>query len=231
VADFTTADGAATLYGWLLRGASFSACDASDIHIVASILSLALTEAGAGLCTVSEATGLAGDDLADLETDLFPNRPGLFARLAYLPPPICGDDEACLRRLLRGAASDGSKLQIRLADMVARRCQRPNHLWQDLGLRNRQELGQLMNRHFPVLAQRNRSDMKWKKFLYRTICRDDGYSLCVAPSCSECDDFDHCFGEESGESLLARIRRDAEIVGSLVARPTNPPTERNSASF
>jgi nitrogen fixation protein NifQ len=231
VADTATADGAATLYGWLLRGASVSACDAFDIHVVASILSLALAEAGAGACTVSEATGLAGQDLADLETDLFPNRPGLFARLAHSPPPMCGDDEACLRSLLRGAACDGTKLQIRLADMVACRCQRPNHLWQDLGLRNRRELGQLMSRHFPVLAQRNRSDMKWKKFLYRTICRDEGYSLCVAPSCSECDDFDQCFGEESGESLLARSRRDAEIVGGSVACPTNSPKESKSASF
>jgi nitrogen fixation protein NifQ len=231
VADAATAEGAATLYGWLLRGASFSVCDAFDIHVVASILSLALAEAGAGGGTVSEATGLGGHDLADLEHDLFPNRPGLFARLTESPQPICGDDEVCLRGLLRGAACRSTKLQIRLADMVARRCQRPNHLWQDLGLRNRGELGQLMNRHFPALAQRNRSDMKWKKFLYRTICRDEGYSLCVAPSCSECDDFDHCFGEESGESLLARIRRDAEIVGARVVCPTKPSVESGSASF
>ena len=52
--------------------------------------------------------------------------------------------------------------------------------------------------------------MKWKKFLYRMICRDTGYSLCTAPSCSECDDFEICFGEESGESFLARARRRVE---------------------
>jgi nitrogen fixation protein NifQ len=34
--------------------------------------------------------------------------------------------------------------------------------------------------------------------------------LCSAPSCAECDDFDVCFGDESGESLLARTRREAD---------------------
>ena len=53
--------------------------------------------------------------------------------------------------------------------------------------------------------------MKWKKFFYRTICRDEGYMLCAAPSCAECDDFEICFGEESGESLLARARRIADM--------------------
>jgi nitrogen fixation protein NifQ len=216
-ADQAAADGAAALYGWLLRGASGSACDAFDIHVFASILSLALAEAGAGACTVNEATGLAGWDLAALEADLFPNRPGLFARLSDLPEPMCGDDEICLRGLLRGAASRGVSLQFRLAAMVARRCQLPNHLWQDLGLRSRRELGWLMERHFPALARRNSGDMKWKKFLYRTICRDEGFSICVAPSCGECEDFDHCFGEESGESLLARIRRETDL-----ARPEFP---------
>jgi nitrogen fixation protein NifQ len=60
--------------------------------------------------------------------------------------------------------------------------------------------------HFSVLAIRNDKDMKWKKFFYRMICREDGFSMCFAPSCSECSDFNHCFGDESGESLLARTR-------------------------
>jgi nitrogen fixation protein NifQ len=77
-------------------------------------------------------------------------------------------------------------------------------------LRNRRELSWLMERHFPALSQRNTRDMKWKKFLYRVICRDEGFAICTAPSCSECSDFDNCYGEEDGESLLARNRRDAE---------------------
>jgi nitrogen fixation protein NifQ len=64
--------------------------------------------------------------------------------------------------------------------------------------------------HFAPLARANKRDMKWKKFFFRAICRDASYSLCTAPSCSECCDFDNCFGEEDGESLLARLRLQAE---------------------
>ena len=67
-----------------------------------------------------------------------------------------------------------------------------------------------MTRHFKPLALRNTGDMKWKKFFYRLICADASYTLCTAPSCAECDDFEGCFGEETGESLLARTRRNAE---------------------
>ena len=63
-----------------------------------------------------------------------------------------------------------------------------------------------MVRHFPALALRNSQDMKWKKFFYRMICRDEGFSMCTAPCCSECSDFALCFGDESGESLFARSR-------------------------
>jgi nitrogen fixation protein NifQ len=102
--------------------------------------------------------------------------------------------------------------------MIARRAQRPNHLWQDLGLDSRRDLSELMTRHFKPLAMRNTQDMKWKKFFYRTICSDAAYSLCTAPSCGECDDFDHCFGEETGQSLLARARRGHETRETL-SRP------------
>jgi nitrogen fixation protein NifQ len=116
---------------------------------------------------------------------------------------VVPDDEAALRDLLWRASSGHSRLEARLAAVLARRAQLPNHLWQDLGLRNRRELSWLMERHFAPLAARNAHDMKWKKFLYRTICRDTDMSLCVAPVCSECDDYDACFGDESGPSLLA----------------------------
>ena len=99
---------------------------------------------------------------------------------------------------------------------------RPNHLWQDLGLRNRGELSALMRRHFEPLADRNVNDMKWKKFLYRMICRDEGFRLCTAPSCAECDDFAVCFGDESGESLLARNRRQSDLASADVTAHSLP---------
>lgn len=191
--------------------AETSADAAADAHAVACILALSVWEAGEAGRPATETTGLSGADLCALASGLFPQAAPMFAHLAGRPAPEAGVDEACLRELLRHGTSSGTTLQLRLADMVARRCLRPNHLWQDLGLRNRGELSGLMRRHFAPLAAANRADMKWKKFLYRTICRDEGYMLCAAPSCAECDDFEVCFGDESGESLLARARRAADL--------------------
>ncbi|MCF4164813.1 nitrogen fixation protein NifQ [Zavarzinia compransoris] len=197
------------LYDWLMKSGERTACDAFDAHVVASILSLAITEALADGISPSERIGLGTERLLDLVDHVFPAARPLFDRLplAEVAPP---DDEACLRDLLYRFSSDASAMDAALATMMARRAQRPNHLWQDLGLRNRRELSWLMERHFEPLARKNAQDMKWKKFLYRMICRDDGYRLCTAPSCSECDDFEVCFGSEDGESLMARSRREME---------------------
>jgi len=80
----------------------------------------------------------------------------------------------------------------------------------------------LMERHFPRLARRNSGDMKWKKFFYRMMCTAEGFQLCAAPVCTECDDFEDCFGSEEGDALLARIanRRDLSAAPpSLEAQP------------
>ena len=118
--------------------------------------------------------------------------------------------EACLLELLERCTTSREPFEMLLAAMIARRAQRPNHLWQDLGLRHRGELNELMARHFKPLALRNKADMKWKKFCFRLICADASFSLCTAPSCGECDDFAQCFGEETGMSLLASVRRASD---------------------
>ncbi len=184
-------------YAWLMGEdeASF------DKHVLASILALSLAEGGA----VAENAGYTG--MPEVLTAFFPLAK---AKLAASGPLVRGADEASLLVLLTGHVSTGSAYEILLAGMVARRAQHPNHLWQDLGLRHRGELSALMAEHFTPLARRNRSDMKWKKFFFRTICREGEYTLCTAPSCGECCDFDHCFSEETGESLLAHLRRDSE---------------------
>ncbi len=79
----------------------------------------------------------------------------------------------------------------------------PNHLWQDLGLQSRTDLGRLLHRHFPVLAGLNDRDMKWKKFFYRQLCQRDGILICKAPNCADCSDISVCFAGEPGEPLLA----------------------------
>ena len=202
------------VYRWLVEGGNRSACDAFDAHVVASLLGVALVEATGDDRSVVDAIGLDARVLADLVGELFPHAAPVFGRIACTELiPTVTDDESCLRELLTRHSTSGTPFEQRLAAMVARRAQRPNHLWQDLGLRNRRELSWLMGRHFEPLAARNSADMKWKKFLYRMICRDTGFLLCTAPTCDECTDYDGCFGDESGESLLAANRRQMRPAG------------------
>ena len=183
--------------------------DPFDRHVLACILALAWSEAAAEDLSLTATTGLDAGPLGELLAAYFPQA-AIAASVAQAAPISRTADETCLRDLLRQCCGENMPLQMMLSDMIARRAQSPNHLWQDLGLFNRSELSRLMARHFPRLAARNTQDMKWKKFLYRTICRDAAYQICTAPSCAECDDFDHCFGDESGESRLAQMRRDGE---------------------
>jgi nitrogen fixation protein NifQ len=190
------------VYDFLSPDCDPDTAEGFDRHIVACIFSLAIEEAALHNRPLSATTGLDPADLAIVVAEFFPHATHLTAEA----PVVRGADEACLLDLLSHCATDGTEFQRRLAAMIARRAQSANHLWQDLGLRHRGDLSRLMALHFRPLAARNTNDMKWKKFLYRMICRDAGYSLCTAPSCSECCDFEVCFGDESGESRLARVR-------------------------
>lgn len=181
-----------------------AAGDAFDGHVLACIFVVAMSEANGGR-TLADSLGISGKLLIRHIEQYFP------AALASLKPlgldgeVTSNDDERCLRKLLLRFRTEPSPLSAFLSILIARRATRPNHLWQDLGLANRGELSALMQRHFSPLALRNRQDMKWKKFFFRMICRDEGFALCTAPCCSECTDFESCFGDESGESLLAKM--------------------------
>lgn len=194
------------IYRWLIAESSGAPCEGFDKHIVCCALSVALIEVQAGRALV-EALGLDPSELMELARTSVPQACELIARLEPSTQLTRAADEAALQELLFRGASERSRFQYLLSCIVARRALRPNHLWQDLGLRNRRELSWLMQRHFEPVAARNRTDMKWKKFLYRLICRDEGFGICSAPSCEACDDVTLCFGEESGESLLSQSRQ------------------------
>jgi nitrogen fixation protein NifQ len=175
------------------------ACDSFDIHVAASILAIGLSEARSRNTSLSDRVGLDGQALRRLAATLFP--------AAVLPDggPLTVDvEEQSVRDIMWMFATDGSPFQRDLSCMIARRGLEPHHLWQDLGLRNRGELSQLMHRHFATLARRNVNDMKWKKFLYRLVCGTEGFAVCASPVCSDCNDYDHCFGDESGTPLWTK---------------------------
>lgn len=202
---------ATAIYDWLMDGACDAIRDPFDAHVLASVLAVAMVETKAGGLRLSEGTGLPAATHIAIMKMAFPHALPLLDLHAESTDLKVPDDERCLRDLLTRSATLRTPFQLHLAAILARRSMRPNHLWQDLGLRNRAELSALMNKHFEPLASRNINNMKWKKFFYRMICRDEGFRLCTAPSCAECDDFSVCFGEESGESLLARNRRESEL--------------------
>lgn len=189
-----------------------------DRHVLASILAVAATEDGA----VAERAGLATAELANLMAQWFPAvcSVGIAGRLE----DTTADDEevAMVRDLLLSHRSSEGDVGRWLAAMVARRAMEPNHLWEDLGLRDRTELTRLLARHFAPVAARNTRNMRWKRFFYRMLCEDDGLVMCSTPVCTNCNDFDLCFGDESGESRMAERRREVSLQAAVVPAGTRP---------
>lgn len=178
--------------------------DDFDRHVLASILAAAAMDGG----SFAERAGLAEQELNELLAECFPS--AQVRAVAWIPrSDTMGDDETMMvRDLLLAQRSSEGEVGRWLAAMVARRAMEPNHLWEDLGLRERAELSRLLMRHFAPLAARNTRNMRWKRFFYRMLCEDDGFVMCTTPVCTQCNDFDLCFGEESGESRMAERRRE-----------------------
>ena len=173
--------------------------DGFDQHVLACILAVSGR---------AEPAGLTDEQMSNLIESRFPA--SRFPVLSWgLSPPRAEDEEVTMVRdlLLANRSSEG-EIGRWLASMIARRSMEPNHLWEDLGLRERSELTRMLVRHFAPLAHRNTRNMRWKRFFYRMLCEDDGFVMCTTPVCTQCQDFDLCFGDESGESRLAERRRE-----------------------
>ena len=83
-------------------------------------------------------------------------------------------------------------------DLVARMAMASmgrNHLWEDLGLRSRDELNALMQRHFPRLKAMNSGNLGWKKFIGRLLCERAEVLICKSPHCEACDEYALCFDQ------------------------------------
>ncbi|KGT73076.1 molybdenum processing protein [Bradyrhizobium japonicum] len=175
-----------------------------DRHALASILAAATMDGGC----LSEKVGLSGVELAVLlEQHFLPT--GIRAPEQAAPFKREEDEEiAMLRDLLLKHRSTEGDIGRWLAAMIARRAMEPDHLWEALGLRDRGELSLVMSRHFAPLAASNVNNMRWKRFFYRMLCEDEGLAMCTTPVCNQCNEFNICFGEESGESRMAERRRD-----------------------
>jgi len=190
----------AETYHWLMAGAGHG--EPFDRHVFASAIAIALADPDRSL---EVGLGLSAEHLAALIGLYFPQAPGLLSGLdrdddGAKPISV---EEPDLRRLLLDHRSHGLIAEEWLAHIIARRTHESDHLWQDLGLTGRPDLALLMMRHFAPLAAKNKTDMKWKKFFYRTLCQQEGVMICKSPTCDTCRDVVHCFGAEEGASLLA----------------------------
>jgi nitrogen fixation protein NifQ len=195
------------LTGCEVAAARIEADRAFDRHVFASLLAVAACEGG----VIGDRIGLADDDLAGLMERWFPQAPDVFERWRPTATAPEDDEISMVRELLLAHRSTFGEDGRWLAFMIARRALESNHLWEDLGLRDRTELSRLLSRHFAPLATRNTKNMRWKRFFYRMLCESDGFVMCSTPVCTNRRDFDLCFGEESGESRLAKARRSLAL--------------------
>jgi len=191
------------LTGWHPGDAAADDDGEFDVHVFASLIAIAAAQGTA----VHTHLGLSPDDFRALIDQLFPGAGDVFCGCDSGQSDAEDDEVAMVRALLLAHRSTEGEESRWLASMIARRAVEPNHLWEDLGLRNRGELSRLLARHFAPLAAQNTRNMRWKRFFYRMLCEADGMVMCTTPVCTDCTDFDLCFGEESGESRLARVRR------------------------
>jgi nitrogen fixation protein NifQ len=109
---------------------------------------------------------------------------------------LATEEFADLLALLLEHRRDDSEENGWLARAVASACAGSNHLWEDMGLPDRDTLSRLMRRYFTTLFYKNTGNLRWKKFFYKMLCDRAEVRLCKAPSCGVCSDYSLCFASE-----------------------------------
>lgn len=148
--------------------------------------------------------GLAEECFASLMESYFPRalfNAGMSLAHSVAPPgceAMCGEEFGDLLGLLLEHRTRPDQESEWLAFAIATACMGNDHLYQDMGLPNRQILSDLLSEYFTSLFVRNSGNMKWKKFFYKQLCDHSGVNACRAPSCALCVDYLKCFGPEDG---------------------------------
>jgi nitrogen fixation protein NifQ len=148
-----------------------------------------------GVGALPPGLGLAEKDFSELLARHFPGIELVMRNVEVVADPRALERDDVLGLLLKHRAHRNMSEQW-MAEIVTTACMANDHLWQDLGLWSREYLSRLMKQNFPVLAAKNVHDMKWKKFLYKQLCEQEGINACRAPSCEYCADYLKCFGPE-----------------------------------
>ena len=93
--------------------------------------------------------------------------------------------EKAILTLLQAHAND-DHAKNKLAPWIAKTSLEMGHLYSDLGLASREEMGKFMWTHFTSLAKLKPDSIRWKKYLYDCIGK-------TAPACATCGDISNCF--------------------------------------
>ncbi|MDD5277609.1 MAG: nitrogen fixation protein NifQ [Methylovulum sp.] len=151
----------------------------------------------AGKGVLPDYLGLGLEQFSQMQARFFPDAglPSLAPSGSTLDYSRMLEKEDLINLLKHYAQADTPETDWLVAIIVAG-CLGNDHLWQDLGLWSRQQLGAMLHHNFPELAAKNNKDMKWKKFLYKQLCEEEGIYVCRAPSCEVCIDYSKCFGSE-----------------------------------
>jgi nitrogen fixation protein NifQ len=178
-----------------------------DLMVAAADPNDLMTLAFAGVISLANArarpydVAIAGLDAATLNVLVrryFPYLPATLVVAGDAPDAAARSDEfADLVVMLCEHRTVQNRESTWLAHAVATGCMDGNHLWQDMGLPDRDALSALLDVHFTTLARRNVGDMKWKKFFYRELCLRAEVPICKSPSCGACVDYPKCFGAET----------------------------------
>ncbi|SAL01054.1 hydrogenase [Caballeronia ptereochthonis] len=80
-----------------------------------------------------------------------------------------------------------------LAMIISAASLRPHHLWCDLGLSGRDDVTDMLTRHYPDLVAHNVANMRWKKFLAQEVAHARGVVPTGAPGCPGCADHGFCY--------------------------------------
>jgi nitrogen fixation protein NifQ len=155
-----------------------------------------LASRATGFGEMPERLGLAPRQFDKLMARHFPDTDPSPFLAGPSPDPEREQERQELRALIMTHCVEPGEEHEWFADALASGCMGGTHLWHDLGLWSRKDVTAIIEHNFPALKAKNDRDMKWKKFLYKQLCLQEGIYICRSPSCEVCDDYKNCFSPD-----------------------------------
>ena len=185
------------IYRALINSPAPTACKPADRHLFACLIAIASQESS----PLHAALGLNEQVLGEIFDLAFPviDRVALFGaptRQTVATLPINPDLQAVVSSYIATNSSSNRLLMAEaLANIIVARAAHSGHLWIAMGLFERSQLTAAIGRHLPLLLNANNKGMRWKRFLFKQICEQQGGLMCKSPECGDCSDYRLCFAD------------------------------------